>query len=124
MKTNREEWTSFTPDDSLFMRWNQLCFVYSLRCQIRSTSDTHTGHPQRISQSPPIQPSLTAPPFHAGKFSERDMPDYSGRDWKERAFTIGIGGPVGSGKTALLLALCRALRDEFNIGASDGKTVS
>lgn len=45
------------------------------------------------------------------------MPDYSGRDWEERAFTIGIGGPVGSGKTALLLALCRALRDEFNIGA-------
>lgn len=44
------------------------------------------------------------------------MPDYSGRDWEERAFTIGIGGPVGSGKTALLLALCRALRDEFNIG--------
>jgi Ni2+-binding GTPase involved in maturation of urease and hydrogenase len=46
------------------------------------------------------------------------MPDYSGRDWEERAFTIGIGGPVGSGKTALLLALCRALRDEYNIGAS------
>ncbi|KAL1410036.1 hypothetical protein Q8F55_004038 [Vanrija albida] len=52
---------------------------------------------------------------HAGKFSERDMPDYSGRDWNERAFTIGIGGPVGSGKTALLLALCRALRDTYNI---------
>jgi GTPase SAR1 family protein len=44
------------------------------------------------------------------------MPDYSGRDWEERAFTIGIGGPVGSGKTALLLALCRAMRDEYNIG--------
>ncbi|MGE0873869.1 MAG: urease accessory protein UreG [Burkholderiales bacterium] len=28
---------------------------------------------------------------------------------------IGIGGPVGSGKTALTLALCRALRDRFNI---------
>jgi urease accessory protein len=27
-----------------------------------------------------------------GKFAERDMPDYSGRDWTERAFTIGIGG--------------------------------
>jgi len=26
--------------------------------------------------------------------------------------------PVGSGKTALLLALCRAFRDEFNIGES------
>jgi len=28
---------------------------------------------------------------------------------------IGIGGPVGSGKTALTLALCRALRDTYNI---------
>jgi urease accessory protein len=28
---------------------------------------------------------------------------------------IGIGGPVGSGKTALTLSLCRALRDEFEI---------
>jgi urease accessory protein len=28
---------------------------------------------------------------------------------------VGIGGPVGSGKTALTLSLCRALRDAFNI---------
>ncbi|MBI2752020.1 MAG: urease accessory protein UreG [Betaproteobacteria bacterium] len=28
---------------------------------------------------------------------------------------IGIGGPVGSGKTALALALCRALRDRYEI---------
>ena len=28
---------------------------------------------------------------------------------------IGIGGPVGSGKTALLLALCRLLRDDYNL---------
>jgi len=32
-----------------------------------------------------------------------------------RAFTIGIGGPVGSGKTALLKQLCLALRDELSI---------
>jgi urease accessory protein len=37
------------------------------------------------------------------------------RDYRERAFTIGIGGPVGSGKTALLLALCRLLRDDYNL---------
>jgi len=30
---------------------------------------------------------------------------------------IGIGGPVGSGKTALTLALCQALRDEYEIAA-------
>ncbi|MGA8054854.1 MAG: urease accessory protein UreG [Burkholderiales bacterium] len=29
---------------------------------------------------------------------------------------VGIGGPVGSGKTALTLALCRALRDKYNLG--------
>ncbi len=29
---------------------------------------------------------------------------------------VGIGGPVGSGKTALTLALCRSLRDRYNIG--------
>ena len=28
---------------------------------------------------------------------------------------VGIGGPVGSGKTALTLALCNRLRDRFNI---------
>jgi urease accessory protein len=30
---------------------------------------------------------------------------------------IGIGGPVGSGKTALMLSLCRALRDKYDIAA-------
>ncbi len=34
---------------------------------------------------------------------------------KARALRIGIGGPVGSGKTALALALCRALRDRYEI---------
>jgi urease accessory protein len=29
--------------------------------------------------------------------------------WKERGFTVGIGGPVGSGKTALVLALIQRL---------------
>jgi len=28
---------------------------------------------------------------------------------------VGIGGPVGSGKTALTLALCKALRDKYQI---------
>ncbi len=37
------------------------------------------------------------------------------RDYKQRAFTVGIGGPVGSGKTALVLELCRWLRAARNI---------
>lgn len=31
------------------------------------------------------------------------------------ALRVGIGGPVGSGKTALTLALCKALRDRYSI---------
>ncbi len=30
---------------------------------------------------------------------------------------IGVGGPVGSGKTALMLALCRTLRERYQIAA-------
>ncbi|WP_019631037.1 urease accessory protein UreG [Actinomadura atramentaria] len=32
-----------------------------------------------------------------------------------RALRLGIGGPVGSGKTALTAALCRSLRDELDL---------
>ena len=32
-----------------------------------------------------------------------------------RALRIGVGGPVGSGKTALVAALCRMLRDELSL---------
>lgn len=31
------------------------------------------------------------------------------------SFRVGIGGPVGSGKTALVSALCKRLRDELNL---------
>jgi urease accessory protein len=34
---------------------------------------------------------------------------------KKQALRVGIGGPVGSGKTALTLALCRALRDRYDM---------
>jgi urease accessory protein len=34
----------------------------------------------------------------------------------ERAVRIGVGGPVGSGKTALVAALCRTLRADVGIG--------
>jgi urease accessory protein len=30
---------------------------------------------------------------------------------------VGIGGPVGSGKTALTLALCKAMRDRYQLAA-------
>jgi len=52
---------------------------------------------------------------HAGHFHERDLP--LARDFSQRAFTVGVGGPVGSGKTALMLQLCRHLRERLNIAA-------
>jgi len=34
----------------------------------------------------------------------------------QRPIKVGVGGPVGSGKTALVEALCLRLRDEVNLG--------
>jgi urease accessory protein len=51
---------------------------------------------------------------HPGRF--RDREPLRERDYAQRAFTVGIGGPVGSGKTALVLALCGALRDRLSVG--------
>ncbi|GAB7363748.1 hypothetical protein MBLNU230_g4316t1 [Neophaeotheca triangularis] len=52
-----------------------------------------------------------------GSFTLREKPVVEGRDFHERAFTVGIGGPVGSGKTALMLELCIALRQSHSIAA-------
>ncbi|KAL9631400.1 MAG: hypothetical protein Q9204_004245 [Flavoplaca sp. TL-2023a] len=62
------------------------------------------GHTHEIYNGPGSNPS-------------REMPLSEGIDFNDRAFTIGIGGPVGSGKTALMLELCLALRDQYNIAA-------
>ncbi|HET9690203.1 MAG TPA: urease accessory protein UreG [Acidimicrobiales bacterium] len=35
----------------------------------------------------------------------------------DRPLRVGVGGPVGSGKTALLAALCRALAPELSVAA-------
>jgi len=63
-------------------------------------------HPEDHSRDPEF-------PEGAGAFHDRAAP--LPRDYQARAFTVGIGGPVGSGKTALLLALCRALRDDYSL---------
>jgi urease accessory protein len=66
----------------------------------------------------PNDPSHAHPHDHdepqgPGAFQDRRPP--LARDYRARAFTIGIGGPVGSGKTALLLALCQRLRDDYSL---------
>jgi urease accessory protein len=53
---------------------------------------------------------------HPGRYEFRER-RLSSRDYSSRAFTVGIGGPVGSGKTALMLALCLALRDRVSLCA-------
>jgi len=50
-----------------------------------------------------------------GSFGDREPP--LDRDFSRRAFTVGVGGPVGSGKTALMLQLCLRLRDRMGIAA-------
>lgn len=52
---------------------------------------------------------------HPGHFHERELP--ADRNFRARAFTVGVGGPVGSGKTALMWQLCRRLRDQWSIAA-------
>ena len=34
---------------------------------------------------------------------------------KDQVLRVGVGGPVGSGKTALVEKLCLAMRERFNI---------
>lgn len=51
---------------------------------------------------------------HPGWFHQRPALR-ADRNFARRAFTVGIGGPVGSGKTALVLALCRTLRDQKSL---------
>jgi urease accessory protein len=59
----------------------------------------------------PHDPSHENEAAGPGAYHERQAPQR--RDYGARAFTVGIGGPVGSGKTALLLALCRHLRSRY-----------
>lgn len=51
----------------------------------------------------------------AGTYEARDKPRK--RKFGERAFVVGVGGPVGSGKTALMLQLCLRLREKYNLAA-------
>lgn len=64
--------------------------------------DHHHGHSHSPFESP-------------GKFALRESVAAS-RDFSQRAFTIGVGGPVGTGKTALVRLLCEALRDQYSLG--------
>ncbi|CAK7230321.1 hypothetical protein SCUCBS95973_007532 [Sporothrix curviconia] len=77
------------------------------------TMHANHGHDSSVAEHGHSHEILDGP----GSFLGREMPIVEGRTWEDRAFTIGIGGPVGSGKTALMLALCLALREKYSIAA-------
>jgi urease accessory protein len=59
-------------------------------------------------------PSLNSKRSHysysgPGKYSSSSPDRWKNRSWSDRGFTVGIGGPVGSGKTALVEQLCHLL---------------
>lgn len=63
-----------------------------------------------------------AEPSHEGAHTMLATPPHIHRDELDpiarqarRPLRVGIGGPVGSGKTALVAALCRTLGDELNL---------
>jgi urease accessory protein len=59
-----------------------------------------------------LRPDWLRPPNHNDPDHDHDH----GAAPAAKVRRIGIGGPVGSGKTALVAALCRTLRDELTIG--------
>jgi len=61
-----------------------------------------------------LRPDWLRPPAHNDGGAHRH--DSGGGPAGARVPRIGIGGPVGSGKTALVAALCRALSAELTIG--------
>ena len=79
-----------------------------------SRRPSHLARPlPRLSSS--LKPHSHDPIPDAGSFRAR-RPRID-RDYSERSFTVGIGGPVGTGKTALMLSLCRHLRDDYDVAA-------
>ena len=69
--------------------------------------DDHLGGTVRRRLRPP-GPICHRDPMHAGGAGT-----YAGP--RRKVFTLGVGGPVGSGKTALVEKLCRTFWPEFNL---------
>ena len=54
-----------------------------------------------------------------GEYADRETGHkaaWASRNFRPRGFAVGIGGPVGSGKTALTLKLAETLRDRMPLG--------
>ena len=64
-----------------------------------------------------MTPSSAHPGTHSTSIASPHAATHSGPQCSPQRgpLRVGIGGPVGSGKTALTLALCLALRDRYDI---------
>ncbi len=51
------------------------------------------------------------------------MTSVASSDSQTRPLRVGIGGPVGSGKTALVEALCKRLRDNYDIYTKEDQLI-
>ena len=73
----------------------------------------------RVRRSPTTTSASFAPglALAVARGTRRNTRGCSARDHRasQSPLRVGIGGPVGSGKTALTLALCRALRDRYEL---------
>ncbi|KAF8770447.1 Urease accessory protein G like protein [Argiope bruennichi] len=79
--------------------------------EVKGTKDEHHGHSHE--HGTPLNTGFP------GNFSEitlsRGFNVIFFSSLLKRAFTVGIGGPVGSGKTALVLALSKYMREKHNL---------
>ena len=81
------------------------------------------GANARSARSPPrstISAARRSAPISPARGTRRNIPGCSAADGSERQMSspngplrVGIGGPVGSGKTALMDALCKAMREHL-----------
>src|SRR5207342_3442082 len=78
--------------------------------RLRRSTCSPTSTPARRCVSLRPDPWWPAPPHHNDHGH-----DTGGNIAKPHPPRIGIGGPVGSGKTALVAALCRALAGELSV---------
>lgn len=79
----------------------------------RTVVELYDANGRRLHSHDGLAPHYHEPIPSPGEFSARPQPLQ--RDYTQRSFTVGIGGPVGTGKTALMLQLCRHMRDSYNI---------
>lgn len=57
------------------------------------THDEPTGEHSHSHGGPGVEHGHTHEIMeHPGKFAEREVANFTSRDWEERAFTVGIGG--------------------------------